>query len=577
MIILTNNNSKFFYFHNYFILILLFYLLCFNYSYALEEKQNFEAEDMEIIIDKYDELSNKINELENKLNHVSDPEEIKDNIDYLQENLNDQQAILTNVERQTLIDSINIGAELTSRFNWFDFKGYDYAPFTGKKLGNRNHEKVNLISSNRLKLNLNTSYKNIVKFTACLSMYKNWSDDDYPIYPVKNFLNNARIPSDISLNVERAYFDYFFEGPYNIPMALTFGKVPTTDGLPADLKENTPRKSTYPGLAYDCETDGIALSFDLKKLTKLNNSAFRFVWLRRFDDNETYVLQEKVSDKFGDFRVDENAMDVLDIFIAQFEAMMPSPFENTLFILNWLNIPDAPPSDLRYNSNLKVFYDQDNPSLFVDVPKTEGSLNKLTLLFESKKFLNSFVDCFVHLSYMKTKAKGALKFMFNPSSIGLPGEPILARYAFNTYQNTIKELPALESALKSLQNAPEPIGLLNNDGISNRDAFAFHLGLRINLPFILLKEPKLGIEFNKASRYWFGINNGSVDPLHKFDIRGKVWDFYYIQPITKSFILRLGYIFADYDYDEGLSFYHGNPLEIDHEVINTYFLLNARF
>jgi hypothetical protein len=41
------------------------------------------------------------------------------------------------------------------------------------------------------------------------------------------------------------------------------------------------------------------------------------------------------------------------------------------------------------------------------------------------------------------------------------------------------------------------------------------------------------------NKYWMGFSNASEDPLHKLDVNGHAWDFYYLQPITKNFNLTL--------------------------------------
>ena len=536
--------------------------------------QKMTLEDYDIIKEKVIELKQRIKRLEKRKHDPVDKQRISKQIDELSEELEEYTDILDKVERKSLLDLINLSAELRTQFDWFDFKGHDYEPYTTIKIGSEKHEQVRVLPTNRLRFNLRANLSEHFKFSSRLVMTRHWQDDDFPIYPELNFMNASRKPSNLDMKVERAYIDYFFEPIDRMPFALTFGRLPSTDGLPTDLRENTPRKSTYPGLAYDCEGDGIALSILMDNFIPLRQPSFRLVWVRRVDDNTQYFMDQELSDKYGVYRVDENAMDTLNIYIAQVESYLPDPLNQIIFMLNFLWIPDAPPSDLRYNPSLQSFYDKDVSMVYADIPDTEGEINKFTCFLECKNFLHSGLDWFVDVSFLKTKADGALRFMFDPSSLGLSDEPILARNAYDTYKYIS---PSIANELEPLKKAPPAIGLLNCDGESDHTAQAVHVGFRYNLPLNQWNYPKIGLEYNHGSQYWFGINAGSADKLNKLDIRGSVWDLYYIQPINRYFMTRLSYTQATFDYNDGMSFYHGEPLEIDHRVSQISIVLDARF
>jgi hypothetical protein len=538
--------------------------------------QKMTHEDFEIIKEKIIELKQRIERLEKRKHNAIDKQKISRQIDELNEEMEEYADILDKVERKSLLDLINLSAELRTQFDWFSFKGHDYEPYTTIKIDEEKHEHVRMLPTNRLRLNLRASLSENLKFSSRLSMLRHWQDDDFPIYPELNFMNTARKPTNLDMKVERAYIDYFFEPVAHLPIALTFGRLPTTDGLPTDLKEDTARKSTYPGLAYDCESDGIAMSLLLDDLTSLDHSALRFVWVRRVDDNTQYFMDQQLSEKYGIYRVDEDAMDTLNIYIAQIETYLPDPFHKTIFMLNYLWIPDAPPSDLRYNPDLKQFHDGAIKFLYPDIPDSEGSFYKLTCCLECKDFLRTGLDWFVDISFLKSKADGALRFMFEPSEFlsPLPGEPILARDAYDKYHLSS---PNYEELFRELKKAPPPIGLLNCDGETDQSSHAVHIGFRYKLPIAQLNMPKIGFEYNYGSQYWFGMNTGSSDSLNKLDIRGTVWDLYYIQPINRYFLTRLNYTQVSFDYDDGMSFYHGEPMEIDHRVSQYSIVLDAKF
>jgi len=546
-----------------------------NDIYAQNEEK-ITKKDAQIVKEKLEQLSKRLENIERKKISKDEYQQIKEKVDLISDDINEFSEILEVVERKSLVDIIEASADLRVRFDRYDFYGHDYDLNTGVKKDPKLKEVVRILPSNRFRLKLKANLSKNLKFNSRLIMYKNWADDDEPVYPEVNFFNQSRIPTNVNMKVERAYVDYFYEISDKLQMAFTFGRHPTTDGLPTDLRENTPRKSNYPGLAYDLETDAIAVALLLDKITKMPNTAFKIGASRRVDDNEASILGQPLSDKTGIYRVDENAMDEVNMFLIQFETGFNRPLLDSILIFNLFIVPDIPTSDLRYNSDLSAFFDPDSP-LYVEKPDNIGHLVKYTLFFETKGFLNSNFDWFFGASYLKSKAKGALKFMFDPQKASLPGEPILARHAYAQYKTAIENMPTLDPLLKSLQNAPNPIGLINDDGISDREGYAFHLGFRYNIPLTNLYKPKIGFEYNYGSKYWFGANDGAEDPLRKLDIRGHVYDSYLIIPFNRFFMLRTGYTRAYYNYNNGFAYYHGQPLDIDHDVYNTYFIMDAKF
>jgi len=557
--------------------ISLLYIIFGNNCLYCQDKVT--TKEFETIIEEIERLTKIIDEMENKKDEYKDENDLNDvqsEIGNLKDDLFEISEILETVERKSLMDIIDIGAELRTRTDWFDFKGHDNISYTDIKT-NYVHERVHMLPSNRLRLNMKAILSENFLFRSRLTMNHFWADDDEPGYPEANFLNKARIQGNIKLKCERAYIDYFFSLIDKIPMALSFGRIPTTDGLPTDLRENSPRKSTYPSLAYDVETDGIAFSILLDKLTHLPNSALRFGWMLRHDDNQQYIENNHLSDKKGIFRDDTMTMDDIHMIIAQAETGLPYFLGGSLIIFNCLYIPNVPCLDLRYSKDIYPFYYNESQILYPEIPDSLGRLIKLTFFIESKGFLGYNLDWFVGASYVNTKAKGALKFMFNPQALQIPASPVLARDAYDIYQNLIHLNPNFESILKDLQKVPPPIGLLNDDGVSDRDEYAFHIGFRFNINNKLLNIPKIGVEYNKGSKNWFGASSASEDPLNKLNIRGQVWDFYYIQPLNNYFYFRLGYTMTWHDYTNNTNFYYGNSYIVDHKINNIYLLMDARF
>ncbi len=460
-------------------------------------------------VDKLSEENQQLREEINTLRNRQSPVDTTD-INTLKEDVEEISELLPMIEKRTLLDKIQIGAELRTRADWFDFK--ERVPVRGRSYREGHEEEVHALMSNRFRLNLKAEISKNLQFHGRLTMYKNWMDVDFAA-PLD--YKASRMRTDNDLNVERAYIDYFFSLHEKLPMALSFGRLPMADGLPTDLREDTPRKATFPSLSYDIEGDGLGLSIMLDKLTGLKKSAFRFIYLRQNDDNDIYP-----------YRTTELDLEESNIYISQFETMLPgSYFKDILFILNFIAVPDLPSMDLTGQGL--------NP---VDLPDSQGSMWYLTVFAEAKNFLGTGFDWFAGFSYFDLDADGGpVKYRFGPVPVNI---------TFN-----------------------------NRDNYSEKSARAFHVGLRYTIPVPSLNRPKFGIEYNRGSKYWLSNTSASEDPLNKLATRGYAWDFYYIQPINRYLTARFGHTFVRDRYKMGMS----GPKHVRQKIKNTYLLLDARF
>ncbi len=174
----------------------------------------------------------------------------------------------------------------------------------------------------------------------------------------------------------------------------------------------------------------------------------------------------------------------------------------------------------------------------VELDDELGSVIKATIFLEAQRFLGSRFDWFAGFSRMRTKANGKSVYRIGPVKTSF--------------------------------------GFLNSNGEDDHSAYAWQLGFRYTVPASFLNEPKFGVEFNRGSRYWWGINYGSEDPLSKLAVRGYVWDFYYLQPVSRYFSVRIGLTMVQYYYNRSGSMMN-EPGRIDETVRNTYFLMDAKF
>ena len=518
-------------------MMVLFLIICFGAAPVLAQTKSATDKKIDEIMQRLEVLSRqneailqKNRELEKKNDSLS--QEVKslreNNTQEVETLRRDVEPILSKVETKTLLDKVNLGVELRTRCDWFDYKGdqtaYRFRGLRFEQYTKHINESVRAIFSDRFRLNMKVELSDNLQFHGRMVAFYNWSDETKSKFPATNLFNEGRYPDDTEVKLERAYVDYFFTPHPKLPMAFSFGRLPYTDGMPTDLRENTPRKSTYPALAFDCLGSGLALSANLQPLTGLPDSALRFVYLRKVDDNDLYRYRE-----------DTVNVKSLDMYVGQFETGLPYAWsKDILYMVNLMYFPRMPDEAFK-NLSPRILWP-------ADLPDSLGSIWKLTFFVESRQFLGSWFDWFAGFSYMHTNTSGDAATY----SILFPGSPLKTS-----------------------------MGLINDDGSPSRKATAFHVGTRINFPLHALNDPKLGIEYNHGSRYWWGLNGAPEDPLTKLDVRGDCWDFYWLQPIDKHFSARMGLTMLNRDYG-GMWFVGGAP-HVDETITNYYLLFDAVF
>ena len=122
---------------------------------------------------------------------------------------------------------------------------------------------------------------------------------------------------------------------------------------------------------------------------------------------------------------------------------------------------------------------------------------------------------------------------------------------------------------------------LNNDGIPDtnvellkKNGYAYHVGGRYDF-----KKIKLGYEFNHGSKYWFSFSTNLYDPTNKLAIRGNVHDLYAIYKMDLYQYLRLGFVYADVNYNyTGMYFApNGTPDRVNDKLKQYYMTYDVRW
>lgn len=470
-------------------------------------------------------LEKKLEKLEN-----ADPGK-KTSTDLTQEEFDEIADRLDMVETKSILDKVRVSGSLRTRYDNFNFEKIARLDAFGvPNLKDQYDGESTETWSNRLRLDLRSDVTTNIIFHGRLSYFKLWGDHNYDTdAEFDGDVHSASTSVSGDLHVERAYIDYFVP---NTPISFTFGRLPGTGGPPTEYKDNTTRKSTWPMLMTSTEADGIIFNLDLDQLFHLKKGMFRITYNKNLQD---YL--KTMSEK-------EDRSDDTRSVTAAFEMMVPG-VNNSLFWLSYVKVYDlrTVPEKLL-PENLKI----------LDKPRNSGDFDVSTAHLQFDNIFNTGIDWFgayVHNEIVPNK-EGTL--------IGMD---------FTGDRQTFT--PVIE------------LGLFSDSIKGNlgefREGDAFYTGLRYTIPIQAINYPKIGVEFNRGSKYFMGgilISEGG-EITNKLGIYGDAYEAYYIQPINqKHMYLRLGAIYIEHNYYNPNLFFGTQP-KSDMTELNIYTLVDVRF
>lgn len=482
-------------------------------GYTQQQTVTMPVEDYRAILERLETLQKRVDALEKespsaKPSKAALPDKLAKDVEQIYDTLDE-------VETKTLQDKINLGAELRTRVDNFKVKNHLF--FSSGSLSPKTDSNDNNWS-NRFRLNLDAEIAKNLLFTGRLTAFKNWADSDSSSMRVD--ANYAHLPDDSDIRLDRAYVDWIPTGlPF--PLAITFGRHPSSEGPPFEYRENRLRQSTYPALLFDGEADGIVATFGLERYIGWKDSGLRLAYGKGYQDDDDI-------DSYLD-EADGTGLHDTNFYAAFFETEIPR-LKNSLLVLSYIRGDDLT-ADL---SSLGVSGQQANV----------GDMDLFGIHAQASDIGGSGFDVFISTGLNKSHPNG-----------------------------------------QTVDFGAIPMGLLSQDGTTSHTGWAVYAGLRYTVPYAQLNNPKIGFEYNHGSEYWFAFNQGSSELYNKLGVRGDVYDFYYIQPFNKYLFMRAGFTYVDYDYhlsgfhigDLGAALPGMGYDSSDEELRNYYLLLDCRF
>lgn len=470
------------------------------------ETVTIPIEDYHAILNRLDALQQRVEFLEAK--PVAVPvDEVK--VHKVEEDVKTIYDGLDEIETRQLQQKINLGAELRTRVDSYTLSDYPL-------VGDKGHDSNNWTS--RFRVNMDAAFTETLSFHGRLAMYKNWGDsDDGTAFGSLSDSNRSHQPSSSNLWVDRAYVDWTPQG-LPVPLAITVGRQPSTEGPPFEFKENRLRQSTYPAHLFNGESDGIVATIGLERYTGLADTGLRLGYSKFYHSDDDTTLGSAFP--FLDDRDVEDS-NVLGAFL---ESGLPG-LPDSLAVLSYANVADLPL--MPFSPTLCELPGIAAMPANVDL----GDMRIWGALVQARNVADSGTDLFFSYGANHSSPNG---------------------------------------------NAPGGQGLLSADGLEARHGFSIYSGVRYTLPLAPLNLPKVGFEFNYGSQYWFSMTTESSDLFNKVATRGEVYDLYYIQPVNQHLFFRAGWMHVVYDYT-GSGMYVGEPVPTQALLDNYYLLMDVRF
>ena len=500
---------------------------------------------VKVPVDEYQETKAQLEEMQKKLNEL----ELKmqqsqgggeqystERLKKMDRDISEIYDTLDQVETRALLDRVNLGAEVRVRMDNYRVKDYEpmyVSALTGTWTTDPyiEDERNDSNWSSRFRINMEADVYKTVKFSARLALLKNWADS---VGAFNHDNNRAHVANgDTNLKVDRFYIDW--TPKFFVPVAISFGRLPTSDGPPLEYKENRKRQSIYPALIFDGEPDGIVAAVGLERYLKLKNAGVRYFYAMAVQyDNEhasMNYLDTVTDDMYKDNRVQA-------LF---FETELPG-LRDSLLVLSYV-----PANDILMSNPMTG--EMDNV----------GDITLWGAHLQLADLFGTGIDLFGSYGENRNEPSG--------NTMEMDG---VHRGLMSSYPDGFMGMGA--------DMAP-------TDTTTGR---AWYAGLRYEIPVAFLNRPKIGVEYNKGNQYWFSYTPGSSEIFNRLATRGEAFDAYYIQPFNDYIFLRTGYTKIKYDY-AGSGMPIGHPADYslinpamgtngkNPEFHNFYVLLDARF
>ena len=423
-------------------------------------------------------------------------------IQKLEKQLKKAKKNISKVKKQANNDNIKFDVDFRTALDNIEYKHAD-----GSK--SANHD----LLTNRLWLNMGYAPSENVIFKGTLSYYKAYGDSanhDQSNVTTSNqeFQNFDWVTNenanDNSLKVKEAYWLYLDDTLFgaDIPWTVSAGRRPSTDGLGINMREGQKAKSPL-SHTVNVEFDGFSAKYTLENVTDIEGMWFKLCTGRGLTNAEARFQSDGSS-----YAEDTTSNEDIDMY-----GFIFVPWDNGQYSVhtNWakaVNLIGYSAADLADGtSSGDSFSSVGDLTLFTTMFKAEGLGDGISDFLDDTNFF---------ISYAQSTS--------NPSA--------------------------------------------SSDGMfgtmDEKTGHSTWLGLNFPCPFT--EDGRVGVEYNKGSKYWRSVTYGE-DTMSgsKIAARGTALEVYYQKPLTKALFFDARYTKIEYDYTGSQAFFgaDGTPYAID--------------
>jgi hypothetical protein len=471
------------------------------------------------------DVDQKILKLENEL------KELKQEMAYHQEDLDERMPIIESIEKKSILDKINLSPELLLRFDKFDYVNRSIAGETTMIWNNPEYQPngtynrrtdytkdFDVATSIRFRLNMDMDLDD-VKFHGRM-LYMNSSQTNQRVCILSRDIKTGTPGS--AFDVDRAYVDY--SPNKNSPYAFTFsfGLLPTSGGTPMQYQQDRQRGSMFPALVFDMNTYGLIGT------QKLGEGNFVRVILAK-----SYTLRPN----FYPYQCNRENIDnanIIGIYAdTKFSLMGDAMLSFGVNVLNQLKA---------------------HPYLGPDVTSLDahdlGTMATFGVGLDIEELAQTPTTLFIHTALSNPHANGNrddYKIVAKPGQTVEDGKTIDGRTGF-TEANYASG------------------GMLSSNG------YSVYLGSKYDIN----AEFNVGAEYNHGSKYWFSATQGAEDMFNKLATRGSAYEAYSMWKYHKYLNAKLSYLYIQEEYT-GSGWHFGEPVSKDATQSIISLSLEAKF
>ncbi len=348
-----------------------------------------------------------------------------------------------------------------------------------------------ILYTNRLRLQMDAKVADNITFAGRLAMYKVWGDSTgvqvFNGQPSSVNIDGttATVPNSDILRVERAYFSWNNIG--GTPLYVSIGRRPSTGGPPMNLRQDEPRGGTPLGSLINYQFDGITVGGHVAGHSILR-LCYGLGYESGFGSGQLLLLPQ---DRLKDAHFLGANWDVWDDERTFVQATVARAFNVTDGFNGLVVLPNNPVTGQPIGAPIVMRF---TPSANV------GDLDLVGVLVQRAE---GPIDWFVNWNVNHSRPE-ALTTPFG----GFFSDP------FET---------------------PQP-----------HTGYMVYAGARVKM---LDGRTKLGVEFNRGSRYWMNFAPSEDDVIApKTSVRGKVVEAYLTHRIAPRFIAKVDVTRDWYDY-----------------------------